>query len=110
MPAEVIMPALGMAQDTGKLLRWLVQPGATGAKGEPLMEIETDKVTVEVESPADGVLAGVRAAEGADVPVGEVVALVLAAGESADGGNGAQAAAAPGPRRERRPLASPKAR
>jgi pyruvate dehydrogenase E2 component (dihydrolipoamide acetyltransferase) len=108
MPTEVIMPALGMAQDTGKLVRWLLAPGSEVAEGEPLMEIETDKATVEIEAPAAGVLAGVRAAEGDDVPVGEVVALILAPGE--DG------AAAPAPAREEhengggRRLASPKAR
>src|SRR5436309_10308277 len=83
MPADVIMPALGMAQETGKVLRWLKADGDTVRKGEPLLEVETDKVTVEIESPADGRLAGVRAAEGADVPVGEVIALVLAEGEPA---------------------------
>ena len=64
MPADVIMPALGMAQDTGKELRWLKSEGDAVAKGEPLLEIETDKVTVEIESPADGTLAEVTAAEG----------------------------------------------
>jgi pyruvate dehydrogenase E2 component (dihydrolipoyllysine-residue acetyltransferase) len=81
MPADVIMPALGMAQETGKILRWLKADGASVAKGEPLLEVETDKVTVEIESPADGTLAGVSATEGADVPVGTVIALVLADGE-----------------------------
>jgi pyruvate dehydrogenase E2 component (dihydrolipoamide acetyltransferase) len=103
MPSDVIMPALGMAQETGKVLRWLKAEGETVAKGEPLLEIETDKVTVEIESPAGGTLAGVRAAEGDDVPVGEVIALVLADGEVA-------AAPVAAPERPRRPLASPKAR
>ena len=77
MPAEVIMPALGMAQETGKVLRWLKLDGADVVKGEPLLEVETDKVTVEIESPADGKLAGISAVEGAEVPVGTVIALVL---------------------------------
>jgi pyruvate dehydrogenase E2 component (dihydrolipoamide acetyltransferase) len=121
MPSDVIMPALGMAQETGKVLRWLKAEGDAVAKGEPLLEIETDKVTVELESPVDGVLAGIRAAEGADVPVGETIAFVLAAGESllepaaavaaAAVAAVAPAAAAPAPAgRARRPLASPKAR
>jgi len=55
MPADVIMPALGMAQETGKVVRWLKQDGELVAKGEPLLEVETDKVTVEIEAPADGV-------------------------------------------------------
>src|SRR5690348_14808435 len=83
MPADVIMPALGMAQETGKVLRWLKQDGATVKKGEPLLEIETDKVTVELEAPADGTLVGISAEEGDEVPVGTVIALVLAAGELA---------------------------
>lgn len=80
-PTEVIMPALGMAQETGKLLRWIKNEGDAVTKGEPLMEIETDKVTVEIEAPANGTLAGITAAEGEDVPVGRAVAFVLAEGE-----------------------------
>ena len=82
MPTEVIMPALGMAQETGKLLRWIKSEGDRVTKGEALMEIETDKVTVEIEAPADGTLAGISAAEGEDVPVGRAVAMVLADGEA----------------------------
>ena len=87
MPSDVIMPALGMAQETGKVLRWLKSEGDSVTKGEPLLEIETDKVTVEVEAPADGLLAGIRAAAGVDVPVGETIAVLLAAGESLAGGS-----------------------
>src|SRR3954452_3914460 len=75
------MPALGMAQETGKVLRWIKSEGDTVTKGEALMEIETDKVTVEIEAPADGTLAGVSAAEGEDIPVGRAIAFVVAAGE-----------------------------
>jgi pyruvate dehydrogenase E2 component (dihydrolipoamide acetyltransferase) len=81
MPTEVIMPALGMAQETGKLLRWIKNEGDTVTKGEPLMEIETDKVNVEIEAPADGTLAGISAAEGEHIPVGRAVAYLLEAGE-----------------------------
>src|SRR4051812_32952004 len=90
MPVEVIMPALGMAQETGKVVRWLRAEGEEVAKGEPLLEVETDKVTVEVEAPASGTLASVTAADGEDVPVGHAIALVLAVGEEAPatGGNG----------------------
>ena len=76
------MPALGMAQDTGKLVRWLKQEGDQVAKGEPLMEVETDKATVEVESPGTGTLSAMTAAEGDDVAVGHLIALILAPGES----------------------------
>ncbi len=77
------MPALGMSQDTGRLLTWLKSEGDTVEKGEPLMEVETDKTTVEVESPASGTLGGISAAVGDDVPVGDVIAYILAEGESA---------------------------
>ncbi len=81
MPTAVIMPALELAQETGRVLRWFKAEGDEVAKGEALLEIETDKVTVEVEAPGDGVLAGVRAVEGVDVPVGETIAFLLAPGE-----------------------------
>jgi pyruvate dehydrogenase E2 component (dihydrolipoamide acetyltransferase) len=82
MPAEVIMPALGLAQETGLVVRWRKRPGDTVAKGEPLLEVETDKAVVEIEAPASGILAQVTAEEGAQVPVGERIALILLAGEA----------------------------
>ncbi len=81
MPTNVIMPALGMAQETGKVLRWLKADGEAVKQGEPLVEIETDKANVELEAPASGVLAAITAA-GDTVPVGRVIALILAAGEA----------------------------
>src|SRR5438105_15378834 len=80
MPTNVIMPALEMAQETGKVIRWLKQPGATVAKGEPIVEIETDKITVEIESPATGVLRDVTALEGEVVPVGRTIAVIAEEG------------------------------
>src|SRR5262245_40177037 len=77
------MPALGMAQETGTLIRWLKAVGEAVAKGEPLMEIETDKATVEIEAPAAGVLANVSAQAGDVVPVGQTIAVLLAPGEAA---------------------------
>lgn len=82
MPTSVIMPALELAQETGKVLRWLKSPGATVSKGEPLVEIETDKVTVEIEAPASGVLREVTAHPGDVVPVGQAIAHILAPGEA----------------------------
>jgi pyruvate dehydrogenase E2 component (dihydrolipoamide acetyltransferase) len=81
--ADVIMPALGVAQDKGTLMVWLKQEGEQVEKGEPLMEIETDKATVEVEAPATGILANVTARAGDEVPVGEVIAQIVAPGEAA---------------------------
>jgi len=82
MPTNVIMPALGVAQQTGTLLQWLKAEGQTVTKGEPLMEIETDKATVEIEAVASGVLAQVTAKAGDQVPVGQTIALILAPGEA----------------------------
>lgn len=82
MATNIIMPALGMAQETGKVLRWLKAEGEAVKQGEPLLEIETDKANVELEAPASGVLAAVAAAAGDTVPVGQVIGLILAAGEA----------------------------
>ena len=81
MPTNVIMPALELAQETGKVLRWMKAPGDTVRKGEPIVEIETDKVTVEIESPASGILSRVTAQEGDVVPVGQTIALIATPGE-----------------------------
>jgi pyruvate dehydrogenase E2 component (dihydrolipoamide acetyltransferase) len=82
MATNVIMPALGVAQQTGTLLKWLKNEGQSVAQGEPLMEIETDKATVEIEAPASGTLAGVAAKPGDEVPVGQRIAFILAPGEA----------------------------
>ena len=83
MAISVVMPALEMAQETGKLLAWRKKEGEAVKKGEPLLEIETDKAVVEIEAPGDGILAGVTAHEGAVIPVGETIAWLVAAGEKA---------------------------
>ena len=77
MPKEVIMPALGMAQEYGLLLNWLKNEGDLVKQGDPIMEIETDKITVEIEAPANGTLVSMLAHAGDKVPVGEVVAYIL---------------------------------
>ena len=81
MATNVILPALGMAQDTGKIVRWLKIEGESVVKGEPVAEIETDKATVELEAPASGQLVNVLARDGDEVPVGHVIATILAANE-----------------------------
>ena len=80
MPTNVIMPALELAQETGKVLRWMKAPGDKVRKGEPIVEIETDKVTVEIESPASGILSNVTAHEGDVIPVGHTIALIAEPG------------------------------
>lgn len=81
MAISVVMPALEMAQETGKLLAWRKREGESVRKGEPLLEIETDKAVVEVEAPGDGMLAGVTADVGAVIPVGETIAWLVGPGE-----------------------------
>jgi pyruvate dehydrogenase E2 component (dihydrolipoamide acetyltransferase) len=81
MAISVVMPALEMAQETGKLIAWLKKEGESVTKGEPLLEIETDKAVMEIESPGDGVLAGVKVQPGADVPVGRTIAWIVRPGE-----------------------------
>jgi pyruvate dehydrogenase E2 component (dihydrolipoamide acetyltransferase) len=81
MAISVVMPALEMAQETGKLLSWRKKEGEKVAKGEPLFEIETDKAVVEIEAQGDGILAGVTADVGAVIPVGETIAWLVAPGE-----------------------------
>ena len=133
MAQNVIMPALGMAQETGVIVSWLKAHGDAVKKGEPLMEVETDKAVMEVESQHDGYLADLRFGAGDTVPVGEVVALLLPSPPTGDApaastapvaapapapapaapaaaAPAAPARAAPAPAASGRILASPKAR
>ena len=81
MATSVIMPALEMAQESGRLVSWLKREGESVTKGEPIMEIETDKATVEIEAPDSGILGGVLIKENDEVPVGQIIAWILAPGE-----------------------------
>ncbi len=76
------MPALEMAQEAGVLVAWLKHEGEAVTKGEPIMEIETDKVTIEIDAAASGVLSGIRARQGDRVPVGQTIAWILGPGET----------------------------
>ncbi len=84
MATKIIMPVLGMSQETGTILRWLKKNGEPVEKGEVLLEVETDKAVAEIEAPASGVLAGICAQEGEEVPVAQEIAVLLAPGESLD--------------------------
>ncbi len=77
MVEKVIMPKLEMAQETGKVIEWLKSEGETVVEGEPLFMIETDKVTVEIQSPASGILRGIRVGAGEEVPISTVIAYIL---------------------------------
>ena len=81
MAISVVMPALEMAQETGKLVSWKKKAGEQVKKGEMLLEIETDKAVVEIEAAGDGILGGVTAKEGDVVPVGQTIAWLLKPGE-----------------------------
>jgi pyruvate dehydrogenase E2 component (dihydrolipoamide acetyltransferase) len=81
MAISVVMPALEMAQETGKLISWLKKEGEIVTKGEPLLEIETDKAVMEIECPGDGVLAGIKVHAGTEVPVGRTIAWIVRPGE-----------------------------
>ena len=83
MAIEVILPKVDMDMSTGRLSKWLVAEGAEIKKGDPLFEIETDKAAMEVESPGTGKLGQISAREGDDVPIGQVIAYIFAAGETA---------------------------
>src|SRR5580765_7385199 len=82
MALSVVMPALEMAQETGKVVAWKKKEGEQVAKGELLLEVETDKAVVEIEAQGGGILGGVTAREGDVVPVGQTIAWLLAPGEA----------------------------
>src|SRR5258708_39226476 len=87
MAFSVVMPALEMAQETGKLIAWRKKEGDRVTKGEPLLEIETDKAVMEVEATADGILAGISGVVGEDIPVGQTIAWIVAPGEKPPSGH-----------------------
>jgi pyruvate dehydrogenase E2 component (dihydrolipoamide acetyltransferase) len=97
--SEIIMPKMGDAMTEGKVVRWYKQPGDVVKKGEPLLEIETDKVNLDLEAEADGPLGEHKAKEGEMVPVGGVLATI--GGESAG-----TAAAAKAPAKAAEPVAA----
>ncbi|HEX4261794.1 MAG TPA: 2-oxoglutarate dehydrogenase complex dihydrolipoyllysine-residue succinyltransferase [Acetobacteraceae bacterium] len=80
MPTDIKVPTLGESVTSATVARWLKQAGEAVAVDEPVVELETDKVTVEVGAPAAGKLASVAAAEGAEVEVGAVLGTVEANG------------------------------
>ncbi len=81
MAISVVMPALELTQETGKLVAWRKKEGERVTKGEVLLEVETDKAVVEIEAAADGVLAGVKAVAGDVIAVGKTIAWIISPGE-----------------------------
>jgi pyruvate dehydrogenase E2 component (dihydrolipoamide acetyltransferase) len=81
--AEIIMPKMGDAMTEGKVVRWYKKAGEPVKRGDPVLEIETDKVNLDLEAESDGTLSDYAAQEGQMVPVGGVLATILGAGEKA---------------------------
>jgi pyruvate dehydrogenase E2 component (dihydrolipoamide acetyltransferase) len=94
MAISVVMPALELTQETGKLVSWRKKEGEAVAKGETLLEIETDKAVVEIEAMADGFLAGIKAQAGEVIPVGRTIAWIVDKGEAPPEDESPRAAAA----------------
>jgi pyruvate dehydrogenase E2 component (dihydrolipoamide acetyltransferase) len=82
MAIPVIMPKFEMSQETGLLIEWLKNEGDQIEKGEILFVVETDKLTMEVESPGEGILEGISAKAGDEIPVTSTIAYLLAEGEA----------------------------
>jgi len=95
MAIDIVVPALGESITEGTIAAWLKQPGEAVGVDEPLVELETDKATVEICAPKAGVLAEIRAAVGEDVAVGAVIGRIDdAAGAAVESASGRAAASA----------------
>ena len=86
MASDVTMPRLSDSMEEGTVLKWLVDEGAEVKRGEPLVEIETDKANMTYDADTDGVLVEIVAQEGDTLPIGEVIARIGDAGEAKSGG------------------------
>jgi pyruvate dehydrogenase E2 component (dihydrolipoamide acetyltransferase) len=81
MATELKVPTLGMDMEEATIVRWLVEEGAEVQKGDPILEIDTDKTSFEIEAPADGAIRAIRGEVGETLPVGATLAYVTAPGE-----------------------------
>src|SRR5690349_2475495 len=88
MSINIVVPEMGESVVDARIARWLKKEGEAVVVGEPLVELETDKVDIEVNAPKNGVLASIAHAEGADVKIGDVIGTIA---------EGAGASAAPAP-------------
>src|ERR1035437_3398213 len=82
MATEVIMPKVDMVMETGTFVEWLKKENELVSKGDPLFVITTEKAAIEVEAPADGILAGMTAKRDDIIPVTQVIAYIVAPGET----------------------------
>ncbi len=85
MAVELKVPSLGMDMEEANILRWLVEEGTRVEKGEPVLEIDTDKTSFEIEAPAAGIVRDIRGAEGETLPVGATLAYIAAPDEKIPG-------------------------
>src|SRR6059058_5958478 len=99
MANEVKLPRLGQGMESGTIVKWLKSEGDQVEKGEPLYELDTDKVTQEVEADASGVLLKIAIAEG-EVEVGKTIAVIGEQGEAVEVGEDAQEEGSPARARE----------
>ncbi|MYK17537.1 2-oxo acid dehydrogenase subunit E2 [Candidatus Poribacteria bacterium] len=107
MAIELRMLQMDQTMTKGKIGKWLVKEGDTVAQGQPLLEIETDKVVHEQESPTDGVIAQLLAEEGANVPVNAILAIIGAPGEEVARVEVGTTTAQPTPTQPEQPKATP---
>src|SRR6476469_37096 len=110
MATEVKLPRLGQGMESGTIVKWLKAEGEPVQKGEPLYELDTDKVTQEVEAEASGVLLKIAVQEG-EVEVGRTIGVIGEEGEAvADAPSGDANGDAPAPEKQEKPVAeAPKA-
>ncbi len=97
MATEITVPTLGESVTSATVARWMKHEGEAVAADEPLVELETDKVTVEVSAPTAGVLTSISAPEGSEVPVGALLGLLDGAAGAAAGTSARAPAPAPRP-------------
>ena len=97
MPFEVKLPDIGEGVAEGEIVRWMVKPGDAVKEHQPMVEVMTDKASVEIPAPRTGTIAALHAEEGQIVPVGTVIVSIDVEGEAAAGGGStpSHAAAAP---------------
>ena len=86
MASDVTMPRLSDSMEEGTVLKWLVEEGGEVKRGEPLVEIETDKANMTYDADSDGVLVEIVAQEGDTLPIGEVIARIGEEGEAKSSG------------------------
>src|ERR671928_1888417 len=88
MATDVVMPRLSDSMEEGTVIKWLVEPGGEVKRGEPLVEIETDKANMTYDADTDGVLVEIVAQEGDTLEIGEVIARIGDASEAKGDGDG----------------------